>query len=114
MNSFLSAGLGLLGNLLHVAIPVVGLVVIAVRTRGPARSLGVAGCAVLAGIGVLQAVWILLAPQLFRVVGASVLGLIGLVFAVASAVGLGLVIAAVCVRPTWTYGSYTPNRPSST
>jgi hypothetical protein len=71
VNSFLTAGLGLLGNLLHVVIPVVGLVLIAVRARGPARNLGIAGCAVLAAVGLLQAVWIVLAPNLYRAVGAS-------------------------------------------
>ena len=118
MNSFLTAGLGLLGNLLHVAIPVVGLVVIALRVRGPARNLGLAGCAVLAAVGLLQTLWIVLAPNLYRAVGPSGLGLIGLVFAVSSAAGLGLVIAAVCVkRPdpasTWSYGPYAPSQPPS-
>jgi hypothetical protein len=98
VNSFLTAGLGLLGNALQVIIPVVGLVVILVRTRGPTRNLGVAGCAVLAGVGTLQAFWIFIAPELYRAVGPSLLGVIGLGFAVISAVGLGLIIAAVCVR----------------
>ena len=90
--------LGVLTFGLHVLVPLIGLIIIGTRTQGLARRLGVAGCAALVVVGVLQAVWVFAAPRLIRSAGgATTYGAVSALFSVLSAAGLALVIVAVVV-----------------
>jgi hypothetical protein len=83
---------------LSILVPLAGIVLIATRVAGKAKRLGIAGCAVLAGTALVQSIWIYAAPRLVRSVGTSLpmmFGVANAVFAVLSAAGLALVIAAV-------------------
>ena len=93
----LSSLLGFLTLSLHVVVPILGLVAIALLVRGAARRLGIAGCAVLLGTGIFQLFWIQVAPRLFRSLGAAGYATLSASVSIISALGLALVIAAVLV-----------------
>ena len=103
----ISSLLGTLTFGLHILVPLVGLIIVATRVRGLARRLGIAGCAVLVGTGVLQALWVFVAPRVIRSLGgATAYGAVSAALSIVSAAGLALVIGAVIARHS---GAQTPS-----
>lgn len=93
------------GFVAAVVPPVVGLIMVAIRGRGRARSIGMIGFAVAAGIGIVTQLVSMLLPRIMQTVGIAALPVVntlwGIVVLVLHAVEMIiLAVAIIANRPT--------------